>query len=68
MTFTFTDEMIRAALIAHGWFPGWNQMNWVPPGANADYCDYTTEQAFRSLLDERNLVDKSTIVPNVSAT
>ena len=58
MTFTYTEPMMIECLKANGWCTGWDDKNWVPPGANADYCDFKLERAFAMLLTSKNLYGK----------
>ena len=57
MSFQFTDEMIRIALIANGWRQLWHEDNWVHESAdNPDWAGVDIETAFRRLLRESNLI------------
>jgi hypothetical protein len=55
--FTFTDEMIRAALKANGYHESWNPKDWVSDKhPNPDYAGSSPLDCFKELLRERNLI------------
>ena len=56
MEFTFTDEEIKSALKANGWFPLWHPDNWVHESStNPDRAGCSIETAFRTLLRKHNM-------------
>ena len=57
--FVFDEEMIDDALKANGWSAGWNSNEWSHEDENADYCSYTTKEAFTKLLNKCNLIPRN---------
>ena len=60
LIFQFTEEDMVNALRANGWANGWAGDDWVSPFMNADKGGYTLQEAFHSLLYNKNLVPTDT--------
>lgn len=60
MIFQFTEEDMVNALRANGWENGWAGDDWVGPFMNADKGGLTLQEAFHSLLYNKNLVPTNT--------
>jgi len=56
MLFCFTQEMMVTALEANGWSTGWAGNDWVSPFMNADRGGLTLQEAFESMLYNKNLI------------
>lgn len=55
--FTFTEDMIRAALKANGYSQGWSPDSWIhEEDSNPDHSSRSTLEAFRELLRKNNLI------------
>jgi hypothetical protein len=55
IVFEFDENMMTICLLAHGWSNGWVSGRWLGPDQNADYGDFSTQEAFKRLLWKANL-------------
>ena len=59
MKFTFSEEMIKTALVANGWGCAWNTNQWYHEDfGNPDYVSFETKAAFNHLLMKCNLIPR----------
>jgi hypothetical protein len=57
MTFTFTEEMMKEALLANGWYELFVADNWVErDNKHPDYAGISRLSAFKILLRKVNLI------------
>lgn len=55
LVFEFDEQMMTICLLANGWTSGWATGRWIGPDMNADYGDFTLQEAFKRLLLKSNL-------------